>query len=238
MKRNRFILFPIYVVIAALLYSCQTDNYAAPDGTITGSVIDKITGKPIITEQPNGFRIKLEEISWSDAPVPQYFWGKADGTFNYTKLFAATFKVTPVEGAFVTPDPQTVEIKSRGVTKVDFTVTPYISFSNVSIVKTGTNITATFTLTKQVATATPQDYRVFATYKTPLVGVTVFDANVFTNPQLVSGPIALKDADFGKPLVVTLDNLVAGKLYYVRVGARCSNASSRYNMTEVVSIQM
>jgi len=42
----------------------------------------------------------------------------------------------------------------------------------------------------------------------------------------------------GVTKVVTLDKLVAGKKYYIRIGARCTNPSGRYNFTEIVSIQM
>jgi hypothetical protein len=52
------------------------------------------------------------------------------------------------------------------------------------------------------------------------------------------GATAFTDADLGKPIEVTLNNYVAGKTYYIRIGARCANSSSRYNMTEVVTIQM
>jgi len=235
MKKNHsyLIAFIWCVSIIAGLVSCEIDNYEGPDGTITGRVIDAVTGSPILTEQPDGFRIRYDEISWSDNPVAQYFWGKADGTFNNTKLFAGTYNVWPVEGAFVTPDPKTVEVKSGGITTVDFTVTPYISFQNVSIVKSGaTTVTATFTLSKNVNEAKTQDYRIFASAKTPYVGTVVFESDIST------GTVDFSDSDLGKPIVVTLDNYVAGKTYYVRVGARCENNAGRYNMTEVVKIQM
>jgi hypothetical protein len=219
--------------IAALLISCEVDNYSGPDGALTGRVIDVITGNPVITEQPNGFRVRYDEISWSDTPVAQYIWGKADGTFANIKMFAGTYEVTPVEGAFVTPQKQTVTISSGKTASVDFTVTPYVSFSNVSIVKNGaTTVKAAFTLTKNVASSQIQCYQVFATSKTPYVGVTYFEN------QLSTGEVAITEDDLNKPIEVTLDNYVAGKTYYIRVGARCVNSSNRYNMTEVVKIQM
>ena len=141
MKKSKYILSIFFIAISVIFVSClEIDNYEAPDGTLSGSVIDKITNNPIVTEQPQGFRIKYNEISWSDAPISQYFWGKADGTFNNTRLFAGKYEVTPVEGAFITPDPQTVDITSGNVTTVNFTVLPYISFSGVSIVKDGSNV--------------------------------------------------------------------------------------------------
>lgn len=233
MKKSQIIISILCIAIVASSVSCsKVDNYDAPDGSLTGSVIENVTGKPIITEQPEGFRVKYNEISWSDAPISQYFWGKADGTFNNTKLFAGKYEITPVEGAFVEPQTQIVDITSGGVTKVNFTVTPYISFTGVSIVKSGSNVTATFTLTKNVASSSPQSYRVFVTDKTPYVGTVVFDSGVST------GDIKITNSDFGVAKVVTLDKLVAGKKYYIRIGARCTNPSGRYNFTEIVAIQM
>jgi hypothetical protein len=219
--------------IAAGLVSCEYDNYEGPDGTVTGRVIDAVTGNPIVTEQPDGFRIRYDEVSWGENPVAQYFWGKADGTFNNTKLFAGTYEITPVEGAFVTPEPKTVEVKAGSVTTVDFTVTPYISFHNVSIAKDGaTTVKATFTLTKNVSSSKVQDYRIFASAKTPYVGTIVFESDIST------AATALSEADLGKPVEVTLNNYVPGTTYHIRIGARCENNAGRYNMTEIVTIQM
>lgn len=233
MKKSKILLSIFCIAIVAVLVSCnKIDNYDGPDGSLTGSVIDNVTGKPIITQQPEGFRIKYEEISWSETPIAQYFWGKANGTFNNTKLFAGKYNITPVEGAFVTPALQTIDITSGGTATVNFTVTPYISFAGVAIVKNGTNVTATFTLTKNVATTTPQSYRVFVASNTPFVGTFDFDSSVS------SGDVAITNSDLGIAKVVTLDKLVAGKKYYIRIGARCSNPSGRYNFTEIITIQM
>jgi hypothetical protein len=232
MKKKRIISIA-YLFTAVLFFSCEIDNYDAPDGTLTGRIIDGVTGNPILTEQPNGFQIRYEEISWSDTPVAQTFWGKADGTFNNTRLFAGKYRVTPVNGAFVQPDPKEVDVSSGKTTSVDFTVTPYISFSNVSIVKEGNTVRATFTLSKNVAAATLMDYNVFATGATPYVGIELFDNDIST------GTVSISEADFGVPISVLLPaNFVSGKTYYIRVGARCQNPVNRYNMTEVVKIQM
>jgi hypothetical protein len=232
MKKIR-ILSIAYLFATVLFFSCEIDNYDAPDGTLTGRIIDAVSGNPVSTEQPNGFRIRYEEISWSDNPTAQFFWGKADGTFNNTKLFAGRYRVTPVEGAFVTPDPKEVDVSSKKTASVEFTVTPYISFSNVSIAREGNTVRATFTLSRNVAAAALQDYRVFATGATPYVGIELFDNDIS------AGPVDISESDLGVPISVLLpENFVSGKTYYIRVGARCQNPSSRYNMTEVVSVSM
>jgi hypothetical protein len=112
-------------------------------------------------------------------------------------------------------------------------VTPYVSFTQVQIVKNDANsVKYTFTLSKNVASSKLQDYRIFATAKTPYVGTIVFESDIST------GTVAITDEDLGKPIEVVIGNYVPGKTYYVRVGARCENAAGRYNMTEIVTIQM
>lgn len=231
MKKIIYIISALCCILS--FTSCEADNLSEPEGILTGSVIDAVTGKPIITQQPDGFRIKYEEISWSDSPIAQYFWAMADGTFNNKRLFDGTYRVTPVEGPFETPESKNVDVRGRKTTTVEFTVTPYISFSNVSIVREGLGVRATFTLQKNISSSIPQDYIVFVTPKTPYVGTIAYETNLST------GSVSITNDDFGKPISVLLsENYESGKTYYVRIGARCENASGRYNYTEVVSIQM
>ena len=230
MKRNLY-LFSILlsVTMIALLASCQIDNYDGPDATVTGSVIDNATGKPILTE-PYGFRIKMDETSWSDNPTPRYISGQIDGTFNDKSYFAGTYVATPVDGAFVVPEPQTIQVKSKNTTTVNFSVNPYIRFDNVSIVKEGATVKATFTLVKFVPSAVPVDYAVIANAKTPYFGM--------SDNQVNSGRITLREEDFGVPKEIVLDRFVSGTMYYIRIAAYCQNPTGRYNYTDVVKIQM
>ncbi len=227
------IIYLFYIAITSgCLISCnEIDNYDAPAETLTGSVIDETTNRPIITEQPNGFRIKLSEISWSDNPQPEYFWGKADGTFNNTKIFYGTYEISPVEGAFFDIEPVRSEIK--GTTKIDFKVIPYLSVtaSDISVSNGTLHVTYNLSRTK--------------------VGDKIIDARVFvsTNPHVGSNVLIndlspLKDLSeiddveiLGTTFKESIDGLEPGKTYYVRVGARTNNPSKRYNFTEIVTIK-
>ncbi|MFA5327479.1 MAG: DUF3823 domain-containing protein [Prolixibacteraceae bacterium] len=92
----------ISLIIVLALSSCldDIDNYDAPDSTITGVVIDNTTNEGVQTEQPNGFRIRLIESGY-DNVVPLDFWGKPDGSFYNSQLFANTYEVGPIEGIAV-----------------------------------------------------------------------------------------------------------------------------------------
>ena len=229
MKRNIFLFSVLSVAMIALLASCTIDNYPGPDATISGNVIDNATGKPIITE-PYGFRVKMDETSWSANPVPRYIAGQIDGSFNDKTYFAGTYVATPVDGAFVVPASQTVQVKSNNTATLTFNVNPFIRFDNVSIVKDGQNVKATFTLVKFVSTARPVDYAVIANAKTPYFGM--------SDNQVSTGKISLKEEDFGVSKTITLTGFTAGKTYHVRVAAYCENSTGRYNYTDVVKIQM
>jgi hypothetical protein len=244
MKR---ILLLICIASGMMFTSCEIDNYAAPDGALTGELIDAVTQKPYISEQPNGFRINCTVIEWiGDVNVgAQSFWGKADGTFNNDKIFAGMYRVQPALGGFHTVQADTLEIRSKQVTVHNFTVTPYVSFSNVSIEKdpnVADGVIATFTPNKNVlyaedgttvkSKATIRDYMLFASKRTNKVGFNAYDGDVST------ASTALKEEDLGKPVIVKQKGFQAGTTYYLRIGARCTESpDARYNMTEIVELQ-
>jgi hypothetical protein len=100
MKRLFYYIALCLVVIAGTSCS-KIDNYPAPSDTINGSTIDEVTGATVQTEVGGGgTRVELLETSYSSNPVPIYFQSMQDGTFNNTKVFAATYKVS-VQGPFV-----------------------------------------------------------------------------------------------------------------------------------------
>ena len=85
----------IFAIFPLLMTSCfQLDNYDAPDAGIDGTLIDIETGSPVYTEQPDGCRIELMDLSYEN-PTPLQFWAKADGTFRNVALFSGDYDVTP-----------------------------------------------------------------------------------------------------------------------------------------------
>jgi hypothetical protein len=211
--------------------SCEIDNYDAPDATLKGAVIDATTGQGLITEQPDGFLIYYKEIS-EQYPNAQFrtFWGKADGTYANTKMFAGKHEVYPGSGAFVIPEHQTVTLSSGKEATVSFTVTPYVSITDVRVTKVGSDgARIEFKLTKNAGTI--QDYRIFATNKTPLVGVNITD-------NVGGGAVGINESHLNTTFVVDRTGFATGYKYWIRVGARCEEApSNRYNMSKVFEIQ-
>ncbi|WP_207510377.1 DUF3823 domain-containing protein [Longitalea luteola] len=115
----------------------KVDNYAAPDQTLRGRIIDAGTGKnvpgEVSGENGTGTRIELRELSWSDNPTPLYLATMQDGTYNNTKIFAGHYRIS-ADGAFVplvqtgaNPVDKSKEVDIQGgITEVDFTVEPFL----------------------------------------------------------------------------------------------------------------
>lgn len=121
MKKHLYI---ISLLAAGLFFSsCDDDNYSAPDATVAGTLIDAITGEPFQSKQPEGYRISLLEEGYT---VANLFWGKADGTFFNSRVFAGNYEIKPTQGAFVDPEVQTVRVPAENLV---FTVQP---FANVA----------------------------------------------------------------------------------------------------------
>lgn len=130
-----------YITVCMALISAgacsKTDNYAAPDQTLRGKIIDAGTGKnvpgEVSGENGTGTRIELRELSWSDNPTPLYLATMQDGTYNNTKIFAGHYRIS-ADGAFVplvqtgaNPVDKSKEVDVQGgITEVDFTVEPFL----------------------------------------------------------------------------------------------------------------
>ncbi len=229
MKKKNFLM---YMLLILGIVSCEIDNIDAPSAAISGSLIDETTNKPLVTEQPNGFRIKMIETSWSESATPEYFWGKADGTFKNTKVFSATYDVQPVEGAFFPVDPVSVKIdKSK---TIDFTVTPYLSIHPKRVEIVGDAIEVEWTISRSKVGDKILDTRVFVVHDNPNVGTNYFTTAL--SPMVDLSGISDEEA-LSTTYKQTITGLTKGKTYYVKIGARTDNSSKRYNFTETVKLE-
>ncbi|KAA6310208.1 hypothetical protein EZS27_038450, partial [termite gut metagenome] len=158
------------------------------------------------------------------------------------------YLITPVNGPFVQPASQEVDLKSNAMATANFTVTPYVSFSGVNIAKygSGDSVSVTFTLHKNVLNSTIDGYRIFATDQTPLVGINFSETKYSEvhywedGAEKVTGSdfLALTEVDLDKPITATLKGYISGKTYWIRIGARCKESpAGRVNLTEVVELK-
>lgn len=219
----------IYTLLLSLFFSAcsKIDNYGPPNATIKGSVIDETTGKPIQTESPNGFYIRLEENHSNSTPFN--FNGKADGTFENAAVFAGSYKVVPVSGAFFTPDAAIVDIS--GVTNVDFTVTPYLTVTATATSVAG-GVEVKYSISRTVVADKIIECKAIASLA-PAVSSTVF------NEEVTHDLSGVTDNDvLSKEFKDVITGLSSGKTYYIRVAARTNNSNSKYNYSEIIQIHV
>jgi hypothetical protein len=240
-----------------LLCSCDIDTITEPDGIISGKIRNALATNAeeeiFWTEQPNGFEVVYLETSWtgSESRIGVSFWGKADGSFYNSRLFPATYTITPTNGAFHSAGyANEVEVRSGVETpQLVFDVIPYCSFHEVSVekdpVKANTVVVKFQVTTNPVADnpdteevdetvkATIRNWRVFVTSRTPYVGANIFDADVST-----ASDQDMTASQLGETIVWTKSGFVPGTKYYLRIGARCTESpKDRYNMTKIYEIE-
>jgi len=99
------------------------DNYDAPNGGISGVILDSETNQPIPlpVSGSTGVIINLYEQN-TGATKTIDFYAKAGGEYENTKVFNGDYKIV-VNGPFVAPCESTVNI--NGQTKLDMIATPY-----------------------------------------------------------------------------------------------------------------
>jgi hypothetical protein len=247
----------LYIALCLLVAagsSCnKIDNYPAPSDTITGSTVDEVTGNTVQTEiGGGGTRVKLLETSYSANPVPIYFQSRQDGTFNNTKVFAATYKVS-VEGPFVpivqtdstgtvvSDSSQTIILK--GTATLKFKVQPFLR-----VVWVGSpvfNADSTVSVQVQISRGTNNPG-----YQQPITNVNLYVSNTQINVSnsnydqrhstFLSISPAQSDSILNLHQAVTLKT-TGGALpledVYFRVGARINVGLDEYNYTTPVSIK-
>lgn len=229
-------------IIAALLLfagnSCtKVDNYAAPNSTFEGSLIDSVTGKNLLTEA-SGFQIELKQLSWSDNPDPFYIPSKPDGSYSNTMLYSGHYSIIPTQGAFWPMDSILKDIS--GTTTQNFTVVPYLEIVNLTHVQDADSLVMTFQLQAPRTDGLPQimDATEFVN-NTTLVGGGAFISQFKDEP---SSTVNINSNWSGAIAATTyrtvVHNLQPGWTYYARVGVRVNDSYKQYNFSDTVGVIM
>ena len=234
--------------------SCsKIDNYPSPNNTLHGIVLDAGTGAGVQTEiGGGGTRVKLLETSYSANPTPYYFQSMQDGTFNNTKIFAATYKVS-VEGPFVplvqtdsvgtvtVDQSQNIVIKgSNTTTDMTFKVEPFLRVQLVGnpVFNADSTVTVQVKIVRGTAnTAYQQDITDINLY----VSNTKYDGNNNYDPRyskLTSYNGSTGTALLGQTIsITTTGGALPLQDVYFRVGARINAGLDEYNYSEPVSVK-
>ncbi len=216
------------LLLLALVFSCnKIDNYPAPNAGITGTVIDNTTNSGIQTEQPNGFQISLIEFGYNPV-IPINFDGKADGSFENTQLFADKYNVIPINGPFLSSDTVAVDIK--GLSKVNFTVTPFMSIDASTPLVVSNNVIVNYILSKPLQISYNIVKSMTIASSLPTVSSSVNDFN-FTHNLSGNTYQQIASMHFSD----TLKNLPSGT-FYIRVGGQTDNPQNKFNYSKVFTV--
>ncbi len=247
-------LYYIFGLSALLLSSCnyfEYDNYEAPNSGLEGTVVDRKTNESLQAEAANSYKVEYYELSWEEAghanTQSRFFWGKADGTFLNTKIFAGNIGLLERRRILRSRTGSRV-LKENRLTRLDYSVIPYARVNIDEITLTGSkqnNLEIKYTIEdteKEVNTEgldeglyTLSEAQVFISSKSPNVGV-----NNSETKYTIRAKKEFERGDYepGVPFQVVeknVRNLDPGK-YWVRIGVRTANPQKRYNFSTIKEI--
>ncbi len=217
-----------------LAASCvKPDNYDGPDASLEGNVLNEGFKQNILTCTGN-FAIRLEQLSWSETPAPQDIPVKYDGTFKNSKLFKGHYRISLKGGAFWPIPPMELDI-AKGTT-YDFQVTPYLNITGFTHELNGTTLTLHFDV------AAPIDGIPNVTEIQPYVntteitgpGASIYDFSDVFRKTVNKAYTDLTDED----RTLTIEGLIPGRTFFVRVGVRFDNSDKSSNLSEVIRIDV
>ncbi len=260
------ILLCLFAIV--IFYSCKKDNYAEPQETLKGTVVDAATGELVLTDQGSeGTRVRLREESWKETAVPDNFdfYCMKEGIFQNTKLFQGHYNVR-IDGAFIpllrkntmgdTLADETKYVDIKGVTEVEFKVQPFLKVEWIGepTVSDG-KITATVKITRAVSPAdfkekiepmgnysddmlNVTDVRLFVS-QVPYVGYREWDNRYSTESDYSGNSF---DAQLGQPVTLTTQGTIpAGRTVFIRAAARINYATEnikRHNYNEAKRVDI
>ena len=114
-------------ILVALSSCAKIDNYDAPDGGLSGRLVDRVTGEVVYqpVNSDGGLRVQLTQQDWIVEADPQFFYAREDGTFTNSRLFSGEYLLDFGQANFFPVDEIPVTIAEDGMTEVEVAVTPF-----------------------------------------------------------------------------------------------------------------
>ena len=222
MKRN---IIYILIALAAIVSSCELDNYSAPDAKFYGKIIDEETGEGIPQDLIEGSVIEYVELGFENPPRQQLRF-KPDGSFRNNLMFSGSYAVQPVRGNFRLIESDTIDIK--GETEHIFKSLPYIRIKDINLELTSdsSKVIATFSL-EQTGDEKVKKL-LFIADKNPNVGIIIRTISTGKNVGKVTDPSTVYK------LTLRIKKLEKGKDYFFRIGALIDVPEAKYNWSDAI----
>lgn len=246
MKLTKYSILALVTLVMGLA-SCEKDNYDAPEATIVGQITDQ-SGKPFQTaagktdgdgNTSGSMSIQLIETSYAQGDgtvIPQYLNMKQDGSFENIHLFAGSYEVTPLHGAFY-PDVETqkVELKSGQTTTVNFSVTPYVELEWVKepYLTSDNYLKASFRFKRNIKDGAPdvKDCCMWIS-RTQYCG-TEGDSNYTPSNLTITNDQEGQEIELTSKIPIKYS-----MTYWVRIGVRSNDTYQKYNFTDIKEVAM
>ena len=246
----------VLLVAASVLFlmtSCQLDNYDGPNAKIHGRILDEKTGELVGTDIQNGSRLMVYEQGYaaSETHSNGETWVIMNtGEYANNLVFAGEYEVIFENGNFYGfNDFFTI---NKGDNEVDWKVTPYLRIKNCSISKSGSIVTAKFSLEGGKGNEKVSEVRLFAFsdkwvgnyVKFPIEGGSKIAFGAKDGAGNIANPVVTVDPSSEYTLTIDTEKnksffKYTGKNYYFRVGAKASVSGAgtiRHNYSELVKI--
>ncbi len=228
------ILSTCAILITCLLFSCKKDNYKAPDASLSGNIIDAVTGALVPQQTLNGAKIQLFQTSYSNAqPVNSSV--HPDGSYSNSFIFNGDYKIVAV-GPFVYAD--TIQTTINGATTQDIKVHPYLDVTCEVVSKSSTSITLKVNIKRNAQDGPPINRVGAVVGTTSTVDYFSFYSNGTDNGKAFEniGEDLPEEEVLAKDYIFTLSDLKPSTNFYVRGCARTSNAGGFYNYAPMFEV--
>jgi hypothetical protein len=226
MKGRKYFI-TVAVLSVLLLAACKKDNLEEPGAQLTGRVI--FNNEPIGVRS-GGVSFEIWQRGYqvfSSIPLNIH----QDGSFT-AALFNGDYKLVRTKGVGPWADnSDTINISVNGSSSVDIPVDPYFVIKNAGFVKSGTNITATFTVQ---AVNTSKALELVRIYIGPNY---ILDQN---NNAATAQKLAAA-IDITQPVTLTVpvhSSIAAQNFIYARVGVKTAGVNElMYSTSQQVSLK-
>ena len=221
-------------LVSVSMVSCdlfRLDNFDAPDGSLTGRIIDAETKENVQSDIIEGTMLRFIEHGY-DNPQPQYMRVKCDGTYANLLMFQGEYEIVPDARNFMPVDPVTIQVGKNTV--YDFEVIPYIRILDPSVAKAGHDVTATFRVQSNTTDAVKK------------VGLYVSDQPIVGEPMrkccIEANVNTVMDSESTMKLVMNMARFTADLKenhdYWFRIGAQSAVGGAKFNYAPAVLLNI
>lgn len=214
---NKILSSFIAMLLCILVIGCKKDNYEKPTSILSGKVV---YNKQAVGVRSAGVQLELWQHGFQlFTKIPVYV--SQDGSFS-ASLFDGNYKLVrlPGNGPWIN-NTDSIDVTVKGGTTVEVPVQPYFIIKNAMASKTGTTVTATFSI-ERINASQPLESASLYLGKTEIV-----DA---VNNLKAGGLSASQIGDITAPVTINVTipaTLTGESFFYARIGVKTAGVGEQ-----------